>query len=212
MAKKSQINWTLQGKPVKPTTVKVELIESYEHELLRTTGAIVEEIDKLVENLDKRSTNRGRGFYAVRYNHPLQGLFAEVKKTKKGYKVFVPVDGRGSPGYKFNLLDQGRPPITSVKLMKFPSYAGTLSKSGGDNSNVVNRSSVTVPNVTDTHGDWVATHHVDGITPRKFFEAILKKRQFKNPKATRFAKINLKPPKFQWEPGTVDIKVTRNGK
>lgn len=211
MANKSQINWTLQGKKVKPTTLKVELIESYEHELLRTTGVIVEELDKLVENLDRRSTNRGVGFYAVRYNHPLAGLFAEVKKIAKGYKVFVPVNGKGSPGYKFNLLDQGRPPVSRVNLMKFPSYSGTLSKSAGDTS-VVNRARVTSPSPTAEHGDWIATHQVAEITPRKFFEAILKKRQFKNPKATTSAKIKLKPPKFQWEPGIVDVKITRNGK
>ncbi len=214
MPPKSKIQWELQGKPVTPTKIKVELIESYKHELLRTAGAIVEDTEKLIETLDRRSTNRGQGFYAVRYNHPLSGAHTEVveKKGGKVLEISVPSQQKGDAGYIFNLLDQGRPSITKTdgKPMKFPSYDGTKTKSEG-NTNVVNRSRVTSPSVKSNTPKWITTSHVDAIVPRKFFEAILAKRKFKNPNAKLFGKINLKPPKFKWEAGTVDIKVKRRG-
>lgn len=217
---KSNINWTLQGKPVKPTTLKAELIESYEYELFQTVGALVQELDDLINRLDRRTTRRGEGFLAVRYNKPFDGLFTEVKETRKGgFKVFVPIHQKGDGGYIFNLLDQGRPPILKPKdgnPMTFPTYDGTLTKGSG-NTSVLNRRNVVSPSKADNAPDWVSTYSVKEVTPRKFFEAILKKRQAKKSpiklKGSIAAKLGIpKVPKFKWEPGTVEIKITRNGK
>lgn len=221
MAKKSNINWTLQGKEVTPTTLKADLIESYEYELFRTVGVIVEELDNLVERLDRRMTKRGKGFLAVRYNKPFSGLHAEVEETRKGgFKIFVPIQQKGDGGYIFNLLDQGRPPIiksrSSKDPMTFPTYDGTLTKNSGDTS-VLNRRNVVSPSKKEGAPEWVSTYSVKEITPRKFFEAILRKRKFKDSpiklKGNIASKLGVpKIPKFRWQPGTVNIKITRNGK
>lgn len=167
----NKTTWTLGGRKVNPRTLKAEFLEGFREEFLTDVAAVHQDLEDLIRRLNRRSSQRGVGFYAVRYNKPFEDAEVEVEEVNEGtFRIRVKNEGKGSPGYKFNLLDAGIPERTSTKPMLFPAYDGNLTKPG-DNSFLLNRSNVKVEKPVR----WIATKHVKGAQPRKFYESILKR-------------------------------------
>lgn len=209
------INWTLQGKKVNPRTIKAELVESFEYELVATATAVMDEIEDLIRRLQRRAAERGQGFLAVRYNNVFEDVFpvAEYNRAGNIIKIRVPDNTRG--GLIFNVLDAGRPAINGKK-MSFPSYKGTVTS---PNKLALNRTSVISPHPDPDVPNWITTTHVDPIEPRHFFEGILQKRKAK-PERFRPREIfdplpEIFPktvPRFKWKEGDVKIRIVQSGK
>lgn len=119
--------WTLDGVDIDPRRIKLQIKAAMELELLNAVSAAANNLEKHISTLSNNSSNRGQGFLAVRYNAPLADAEVKVEELSGGesYEVFVPSEGKGTPGYKFNVLDQGSPGSSNPNQL-FPVYKGTL--------------------------------------------------------------------------------------
>jgi hypothetical protein len=152
---------------------------------------IVVELNNLLVELNAKTSNRGRGFYAVRYNAPFEDSEIHVRKRR---------DSNGDLSYtirvnndKFNILDQGSPARTSKKMMRFPRYRGNLTSPDSLDIAAAPVEIVdvrTVKTATQTAFDdfdkifggksqqiegWVSAHDVAEIKPRNFILKIADK-------------------------------------
>lgn len=207
MAAKSKINWSLNGKKTSPQQIKADLIEAYEWELYAAAGKLYEALDNLCQRLAKRSSNRGQGFLAARYNNVFEDLRveAEVNEAGDSIRIFVPDDNKA--GQIFNILDSGSPSRSSKgsEPMRFPAYSGTVTS---PDKFSLNRSGADVNSLR-----WISTTHVEEIPARNFYRQVLTRTQYKNLslRGVRFGSINRKPPKYKWSSTDVDVKVVKRG-
>lgn len=160
----------------------------FESQLDDEVSDIVTELETLLENIGEKSALRGRGFYAVRYNRPIDRenspIIIRKRRDRNGDLSYtIRVDNP-----KFNILDQGSPERTSSKLMTFPRYKGTLTSPNNLSLNapvkihdVRTAKPAFDPNDLDQFfgGEqiqgWVSTHTVGKITPRNFMLQIARK-------------------------------------
>lgn len=120
------INWQIYGVDIDPRVIKIQAKAAFEYEATMAAQKIANAIDEHIQKLNANSSNRGVGFLAVRYNNPFEDLHAIVEQTDDAtFKIFVPSDGAGDGGYKFNVLDQGSPG-SGGKPVTFPIYEGNL--------------------------------------------------------------------------------------
>lgn len=100
--------------------------DAMESQMDEQVERIVVELNNLLYDLNLKTSNRGRGFYAVRYNAPFEDAEIHVRKRRNSngdlsYTIRVNND-------RFNILDQGAPARKAKpgKPFKFPRYKGTL--------------------------------------------------------------------------------------
>lgn len=140
MARRKNINWKIDGVDVDPKLIKVQAKAAFDYEAMQAATKIAGAIDEQIAQLNANSSNRGVGFLAARYNKPFEDAYAVVEDLTSGsgseFKIYVPSEGKGTPGYKFNVLDQGSP--GSDKEQTFPIYDGQLTNVGSVDLNVGN--------------------------------------------------------------------------
>lgn len=194
----ARIKWALGGKPTTPQKIAAEIRDAYSETIAQTVSAIVGQTEDLLKRLDDRSTRRGRGFYAVRYNNPFDGaevVVDEVVPDEK-YLIYVEDEGRGSPGYKFNVLNSGIPARATASPMVFPVYSGNLTKAG-TNSTTLNRAGVRV----EDEPRFVSVNKVRAAKARNFYNDIIKKAQSRSRRRSRGRF------RFVVDPNDVSLKV-----
>lgn len=186
MASKSRY-FRLAGKQLRSQDINKVLTEEaqrrQEEQLDLEVQEIVQELDDLLVELHEKTSNRGRGFYAVRYNDPFEDAPIIVKKRRNSagdlsYTIRV-------NNNKFNILDQGAPArhATGDKPMLFPRYTKNLTRANSlklASSPVEILDQRTVQNRNDLNQQifgqgWVQVSEVKAIKPRNFILNIAKK-------------------------------------
>lgn len=123
----AKTRWKLDGVDIDPRRIKLQLLAAYGLELFNAVSAAANNLEDHLNQIKANTSNRGTGFYAVRYNNPMDGAKVEITELSEStsYEVHVPSKGRGTPGYRFNILDQGSPGSSNPN-QTFPIYNGTL--------------------------------------------------------------------------------------
>lgn len=201
----ASIKWRLNGQDVNPRKIKVEVLNAAENNVIAAASAVAKDLQELLDRLEANSSNRGVGFLAVRYNNPFDGARVEVDNPKPGvYRVGVPSEGKGSGGYRFNLLDQGTPAKSSVdEVMTFPVTKGSSTKPGS--------LEVTPVEVDPTR--WVAIapgESVRGAAARNFLITINKERKDDNREIVAPLQAKITPWKFRINPKEIKSRVVRS--
>ena len=106
----------------------------------------------------------------------MDGAEVQIEELSEGqsYEVFVPSDGKGTPGYKFNILDQGSPGSSNPNQI-FPIYGGTLTteatfnKAGSFKSGSLDFGNVTVKQPTKWYRG-----PTKGFKGRRIIQTVLK--------------------------------------
>lgn len=175
----------------------------------RIRDATVEALQELIGKLDAASSNRGRGFYAVRYNRPLS---FDSPNTEDPYILVVPVPSRDFPGvfnYRievqnsvFNILDEGSPTKVSQKEMRFPKYKGRMTSGSAGNLAISNNVTI-LDERTHAKGSldsfvqpqgWVripAGQTVKGFKGRKLYSHVARKVRAKLGLDSTFTKLDV---------------------
>jgi hypothetical protein len=163
----NRTRWVLDGVEINPRRIKAQIVEAYNKELFTAVGNIATQLERQIDKINANSSERGVGFLAVRYNQPLDGAEVKIEEIKENsvYEVFVPSEGKGSPGYKFNILDQGSPG-SGGKPVTFPIYEGNLTK-----PNSLDLGNVTVSKPTR----WHVNKPAKGFAGRRILETVKNK-------------------------------------
>lgn len=200
-----RFRWKLDGVDIDPRRIKAQVIDANLLEFYSAASNIATELEKQIAQINANSSNRGVGFYGTRYNHPLEGAEVKIEEITPGktIEVFVPSEGKGTPGYKFNILDQGSPGSGSQD-QTFPIYGG----------NVTAAQTLGIGNITIQEPVAWYRGPVKGFAGRKILETVKNSKRDFNGKASkaqlaRFFGSSLDPGPFSWHPQEVKIRMVQ---
>lgn len=190
----------LNGKPTTTKAIKVELGKATKDALDNAELAVVERLQRLINNLVRRSASRTGLGRSNKYSNRNPMANAKIVVKREGDKRIIYVDN-----YVFNLLDQGRKPNSAKsgaarakkrggRPFRFRRYIGRLTR---PNSARLSRSGVDV-----SEDEWVSTRSVKGFEPRNFYQEILKELKIKRRKKTSIFTLDV-----ELDSGVVDFEV-----